>query len=139
MDNLELTSDLSLDEAKIIARGISSESDHMIPKMPEKILEEFNECGGIAARISGNIAGIIKLSVLDAEKEIYERGSLFVLPEYRQHGIGRTLIYEINEKFRHLALLSVTNVPAVKKVNSSDQNQLFADRETLGNLLPIIE
>lgn len=139
MNNLELTSSLSLEEAKIIADGIASESDHMIAKTPEKILEEFGECGGVSARISGKIAGIIKLSVLDSERKIYERGSLFVLPEYRKHGIGRTLIYEINKKFQDLALLSVTNVSAVKHINNSDENQVFVSREELGELLPIIE
>lgn len=139
MNNLELTSNLSFEEAKIIADGIASESTHMITKTPEKILEEFNECGGVVARISGKIAGIIKLSVLDSDKQIYERGSLFVLPQYRQHWIGRTLIHKINEQFRDLSLLSVTNVPTVKHINNSDENQVFVPREALGSLLAIIE
>ena len=107
----------------------------MIPKTPKEILSEFQACGGLSAKVSG----IIKLSVLDEEKELFERGSLFVLPEYRKHGIGTTLIYEINKKFQDLALLSVTNVPAVKNINNADENQFLMPREELGSLLPIIE
>lgn len=111
----------------------------MIPKTPEEILSEFHACGGLSAKVSGQVAGIIKLSVLDEEKELFERGSLFVLPEYRKHGIGTTLIYEINKKFQDLALLSVINVPAVKNINNADENQFLVPREELGSLLPMIE
>lgn len=111
----------------------------MIPKTPEEILSEFHTCGGLSAKVSGQVTGIIKLSVLDEEKELFERGSLFVLPEYRKHRIGTTLIHEINKKFQDLALLSVTNVPAVKNINNADENQFLVPREELGNLLPIIE
>ena len=38
-----------------------------------------------------------------------------------------------------MALLSVTNVPAVKNINNADENQFLVPREELGNLLPIIE
>ena len=139
MTNFILTPDLTLEEAEIIAQGIESESNHMIPKTPEEILSEFHACGGLSAKVSGQVAGIIKLSVLNEEKELFERGSLFVLPEYRKHGIGTTLIYEINKKFQDLALLSVTNVPAVKNINNADENQFLVPREELGSLLPIIE
>lgn len=44
----------------------------MIPKTPEEILSEFHACGGLSAKVSGQVAGIIKLSVLDEEKELFE-------------------------------------------------------------------
>lgn len=76
---------------------------------------------------------------MDESHKIYERGSLFVLPEFRAHGIGRTLIEQINSRYQHLSLLSVTNVDAVKKINNSDALQKYCPRENLGLLLPIIE
>lgn len=111
----------------------------MIVKTPEDLISEFCDCGGLSAFVNGKIAGLIKLSELDKNLGIFERGGLFVLPEYRQHGIGRELIQKLNENFQHRAILSVTNVPAVKKINNSDSHQLFASREMLGDLLPIIE
>lgn len=139
IDQIEFTNELLLSEAEIIAAGILSESDHMIAKEPQEFLDEYRTHGGISARVNGKIAGIIKLSLLDENLEILERGGLFVLPEYRKHGIGRKLIKELNQNFRNRAILSVTNVPSVKRINDDDENQKLVPRDELGALLPIIE
>ena len=62
-----------------------------------------------------------------------------VLSEHRELGIGSNLIREINKQFNHLALLSITNVPSVKRINNADENQVLVPRQDLGSLLPIIE
>lgn len=56
MKKLILTSVLHKEEAEVIAKGIAQESDHMIAKTPEEIFQEFRQCGGLVARVSGEVA-----------------------------------------------------------------------------------
>lgn len=46
-------------------------------------MADFANYGGIVAHIEGKVAGAMKLTLLDAENTVYEAGSLFVMPEFR--------------------------------------------------------
>ncbi len=128
--------DISLDDVIAISEWIAEENKkkpHMIQEKPHTILECVQKYGWMVAKtLEWQLAGFIKLSELDADTQIFERGSLFVMPTYRNHWIGKTLIETITEQYGHLSMLSVTNVPSVIKINSSHSKQI----ELLGSKIP---
>lgn len=119
---------ITLDDIIAISEWITEEnkkSPHMIQDTPQSILECVHRYGWIVAKtIEWRLAGFIKLSSLDEDMQIYEGWSLFVMPIYRGRWIGEILMKSLVEKYRHLSLLSVTNVPAVIHINSEHSEQL---------------
>lgn len=83
LENVSFSSEITDHDAKIISDGIAAEKDHMIQNPPEKIMADFANYGGIIAHINGKVAGAMKLTLLDEEHIVYEAGSLFVMPEFR--------------------------------------------------------
>lgn len=144
--SFHLTHTPSLKECSIIAKWIYDENKthwpHMIPTTPKNLLENIRYYGWLVAKheTTWKVAGMVKLSLLHGDLEIYEWWSLFVMPEFRWQGLWHTLIHWIVEKFRTKSLLMVTNVPHVIHVSSCDTNQYqIRMYEIWKRLLQIIE
>ncbi len=136
--------DISITDTRIISNGIIEENtrnQHMIERSPDELLYFAKQHGWIVARDNDwRLAGFITFSLLDKGMNLYERGSLLVLPEYRDRWIAKTLIRSITERYKELAILSVTNVPGIIRINSwhSEQIELLR-KNTPRRLMKIIE
>jgi GNAT superfamily N-acetyltransferase len=106
----------------VIADAIAEENKrkpHMIPETAEHLKEQSLKHGFVITKIQWEVAWFIKLSLLSPEYQIYERGSLIVLPAFRGSWLGEKLIHTITERNSHLSMLSVTTESHVKRVNWS--------------------
>ena len=103
---------ISAGDCSIIATAINEENKkkpHMIAISAEDLLENARKHGGLIARTPANdLIWFVKLTLLSPEFDIYEWGSLMVLPEYRGKGVWEVLIHSIVEKYRQQSLLAVT-------------------------------
>lgn len=79
--------DITMDDVRAVSKGIAEEnkhSPHMIPESVDSLLSCVRNHGGIAIKNpEGDLAGFVKLSVLDGTSAIHEWGSLFVFPAFR--------------------------------------------------------
>lgn len=112
----------------------------MYPISPQELFEQTQEFGGAVALVQGKMAGLVKRTLLNADPEIYEYGSFFVLPEFRGKGIGHHLVQHILDKHPEKPMLAITNVPAVISINQHipTQSELLKT-DISSELLEIIE
>lgn len=107
-----LSTDIQISDCTIIARAINEENEkkpHMIAISSDNLLENTLRYGWLVARtLNNDLAWFVKLTLLSPEYDLYEWGSLMVLPHYRWKGIGEILIHSIVAKHRERSLLAVT-------------------------------
>jgi GNAT superfamily N-acetyltransferase len=92
----------------------------MIPVSAEDIMTAITKHGWTAIYQGDSIVGVIKLTPI--MPDIWEWGSLFVLPEFRSQKIGTLLISYVLDTYKNRALMCVTNVDTViKACKKNDQ------------------
>lgn len=144
--SFNFTNTPSLNECEAISQGIDNENKihgpHMIPVTWKNLYEKINIHGWLIARYkeTNEVAGMVKLTLLDESLEVYEWWSLFVMPKFRWNKLWHLLIEWIVQNFHQKALLMVTNVPQVIHVSKNDCNQFEVIKSQIGSrLIKIIE
>lgn len=117
----------TLDHCQKIAEAIKNENilnPHMVNQTAEQIFDDVQNAGGASLILAdGTLIGFIKLKkIVDNFQNtgsVYERGGLFVFPEFRSRGFAKKLIKHILEKNSDDMMYGVTSVDAVKGILSS--------------------
>lgn len=131
-----LDNSIWIEDARIIETRIEEENEvrpHMIHVHADEIIENIRIHGGLVARVSSTweLAGMVKLVMIQQTTPIYEWGSLFVMPRFRGMKLGWLLIREVVSRYHLRALAMVTNVPSVIAVSSRDKNQILLENTSM--------
>ena len=141
---LELQWKVSSKDAKLINKLILVENelnwDHMIENSPEVIMEHINNYGWLILKTLGDFIWTIKLEKLEKDWiTLFEKWGLIIRNEYREQGYAKLLQQNLHHFHDDNPIYSVTNVDAVKHMNSSIWNIEFSKSEIRNDILRIIE
>ena len=138
------TNEVTLEECEIIEMWIKDENKkagkHMLEQTAEQLFE--NSQKNWCCIVKENNAIVWCIFLMAVEKwwiVLYERGSLFVVPEYRNHWIAYALIQKMLQTYSHIPMYSVTNVLSVKKNNEKLNQHIYTKEIIPKNILEVFE
>lgn len=115
----------TLEHCEQIAEEIIKENQknpHMIAQTAEEMFSDSETADGLSLIVpDGKLIAFIKLKkVLDnfenTHMSIYERGTLFVMSEFRGQGFAKMMIAKLLDNHSDKLIYGVTNVDSVKHI-----------------------
>lgn len=106
--NITYTTSITKDQAQKMAK-ITQITDQLETKTTQQILENAASIGCVIAMQGENIVWCVWLMKFEVwSSQVYERGSLWVNPDYRGHKIASTLVNTIVQQHPDKILLCLT-------------------------------
>jgi len=112
----------------------------MLEKTVEEIYTYANTHGCCTIKYNDKIVWFIDvMPVTEWSITLYERGSLFVHPDHRKKWLWSLLIQNMLSHKQHVPMYSITNVSAVKKINTHLKQTKYTKEELPKAILSILE
>ncbi|MDC0506111.1 GNAT family N-acetyltransferase [Candidatus Gracilibacteria bacterium] len=140
---LDIQGNISIDEAEIISDWIAQENIEHGPHMVEKdrafIFESAGQygCIKIFSRQNNSMVGFMGLYKYG---DLYEAGSLFVIPEFRNSGVGNMIQANLLLRYGHdRKIFLVTSIDYARKINQKTDLVMVTREELREDILKTIE
>ncbi len=97
---------------------------HLLPQSPINLLKQF--LSGLSVVITANGLIIAHVTLWRLEENWYEYGTIWVHPDYRQHGLAKQILIHVLKEHPGKNILATTTNDVVKKLNTEVGLNLLA-------------